>query len=87
MRARRWRHGQLEADERHTLKETLYFRNELLMMLGQAGFDSIRIEDGYEHADPTPDSATGHALNQDHPRHGTWTCGWACNDLVVHMRT
>ncbi len=56
MRARRWRHGQLEADERHTLKETLYFRNELLMMLGQAGFDSIRIEGGYEHADPTPDS-------------------------------
>jgi len=56
MRARRWRHGQLEADERHTLKETLYFRNELLMMLGQAGFEDIRVEGGYEHADPTSDS-------------------------------
>jgi hypothetical protein len=25
-------------------------------MLGQAGFDGIRVEGGYEHADPTPDS-------------------------------
>ena len=56
MRARRWRHGHLEADERHTLKETLYFRNELLMMLQQAGFGRIRVEGGYAHAEPTRDS-------------------------------
>jgi len=56
MRARRWRHGQLEADEHHTLKETLYFRNELLMMLRQAGFEGIGVEGGYEHADATGDS-------------------------------
>jgi SAM-dependent methyltransferase len=56
MRARRWRHGHLEADESHILRETLYFRNELLMMLQQAGFDRIRVEGGYAHADATRDS-------------------------------
>ena len=56
MRARRWRDGQLEADERRTLKATMYLRNELVMMLGQAGFKDIRVEGGYEHADPTSDS-------------------------------
>ncbi len=33
------------------------------------------------------DERDGDALNQDHLRHGRWTCGWACNDLVAHMRT
>ena len=46
----------LEADEHQILKETLYFRNELLMMLQQAGFDRIRVEGGYAHADPARDS-------------------------------
>jgi SAM-dependent methyltransferase len=56
MRARRWRGGHLEADERHTLKETLYFRYELLMMLHQAGFGPIAVEGGYEHAPPARDT-------------------------------
>lgn len=49
MRARRWRAGLLEADERYALKERLYFRDELLMMLTLAGFHDIRVEGDYVH--------------------------------------
>ena len=38
------------------LKETVYFRNELLMMFQQAGFGRIRVEGGYDHAEPACDS-------------------------------
>jgi SAM-dependent methyltransferase len=56
MRARRWRDGRLEADEEYTLKESLYFRNELVMTLERAGFRDIRVEAGYLAAEPTPDA-------------------------------
>jgi len=45
-----------EGDERHILKETLYFRNDLLMMLQQAGFDRIRVEGGQAHPEAIRDS-------------------------------
>jgi hypothetical protein len=56
MRARRWRDGRLEADERHTLKEVLYFRAEMVMMLRQAGFTDVRTEGDYRAVDATRDS-------------------------------
>ncbi len=56
MHAMQWRDGQLSADEEHTLRECLYFRNELLMMLGQAGFEDIQVYDGYTEAEATGDS-------------------------------
>jgi SAM-dependent methyltransferase len=54
--ARRWRDGRLEADERYTLKETLYFCHEVVMLLQQAGFDHIRVEGDYAAAEPTRDT-------------------------------
>jgi hypothetical protein len=55
MRARRWRDGRLEADEEYTLAESLYFRNELLLMLDRVGFADVRVEAGYTGAEPTRD--------------------------------
>lgn len=39
----RWRDGQLITQEEHILKGCLYFKNELLMMLEQAGFRDIAV--------------------------------------------
>jgi SAM-dependent methyltransferase len=54
MQAERWRDGELEAEERHTLTMNLYFRNELLMMLERAGFTDVVV-----HGDHTAAAATG----------------------------
>lgn len=56
MHASRWRAGQLDADERYTLKERLYFHDEMLMMLALAGFDDIRVEADYSHNEVTSDA-------------------------------
>ncbi len=47
MHAERWRDGELVEVEEFTLKEVLYLKNELIMMLGQAGFREISVEGGY----------------------------------------
>jgi SAM-dependent methyltransferase len=56
MRARRFRDGELEADEEHTLVESFYFKNELLLMLEQVGFHDIRIQADHSDREPNPDS-------------------------------
>jgi SAM-dependent methyltransferase len=48
-----WRQGQLLAAEERTLRERLYFRNELLMLLQQAGFGDITVHGAYTDAEAT----------------------------------
>ena len=55
MHAERWRDGELEAEEDRTLTINLYFRNELLLLLEQAGFADVRIEGDHNDLPPTPD--------------------------------
>lgn len=42
-----YRAGQLVAEERGRLEESLYFHNELLLMLEQAGFTDVTVQEGY----------------------------------------
>jgi SAM-dependent methyltransferase len=50
MRALLWREGRLIAEEEHTFQTTLYFRNELLLMLAQTGFTDVEVRAGYSEA-------------------------------------
>ncbi|MEJ7791117.1 MAG: class I SAM-dependent methyltransferase [Gaiellaceae bacterium] len=55
MRAFMWRDGELAAQEEHRLTTTLYFRDELVLMLKCAGFGDIEVRGQYNDAEPTPD--------------------------------
>lgn len=55
MVARRWRDGELEAEETHRLDIGLYFKNELLLMLERAGFQDVVVHGDHVEAPPTPD--------------------------------
>ena len=56
IRARHWRGDTLLAEEEHTLQSQEYLRNELLMMLEQAGFGQIEIQGDFVEAQGTADS-------------------------------
>jgi SAM-dependent methyltransferase len=43
IRAEKWRDGRLVAAEERALTERMYFRDELLGMLGRAGFDDVEV--------------------------------------------
>jgi SAM-dependent methyltransferase len=58
MRALLWRANRIVADEEHTLQESLYFRNELLMLLAQAGFGEVAVFGGYADRAATADDTT-----------------------------
>ena len=49
------RDGQVVAEEEHTLTENLYFHNEVLLLLVQAGFGQIVVHGGYADAPPAAD--------------------------------
>lgn len=51
----RWRANQLEAAETHRLAIGMYFKNEMVMMLEQAGFTSIELHGEHEERPPAPD--------------------------------
>ena len=55
MHAQRWRDGELEAEEKHLLTITLYFKNELLLMLERAGFGDIEVQGDHNNAAATAD--------------------------------
>jgi SAM-dependent methyltransferase len=55
MRAELWRDGTLEAKEQHALTIGLYFRNELLLMLEQAGFADVEVQGDHNDAPATSD--------------------------------
>ena len=54
LRAQKRAGGEVVAEE-HRLSLRFYFRDELLLMLERAGFDSVRVEAGYTGAEPTAD--------------------------------
>jgi SAM-dependent methyltransferase len=53
MRAELWREGRLVAQEDRLLQENLYFRNEILLMLANAGFADVSVHAGYSAIEPT----------------------------------
>ena len=55
MRARLWHEGQIVKEEAHDLHENLYFAQEILLMLDEAGFRDVVVEGGYTGLPATPD--------------------------------
>ena len=55
MHAQRWRDGELEAEEKHTLTINLYFKNELLLMLERAGFRDVTVQGDHNDEEATAD--------------------------------
>jgi SAM-dependent methyltransferase len=55
MHAELWRDGTLEAEEDHALTIGMYFTNELLLMLEQAGFADVVVQGDHNDAPATPD--------------------------------
>jgi SAM-dependent methyltransferase len=57
MRAGMWRDGELVREEEHSLQMTLYFKNELLLLLERAGFTDVVVHGDYRDEPPTGDTA------------------------------
>ena len=55
MRARLWRDGQIVKEESYRLQQSLYFAQEILLLLDQAGFRDLRVESGYTGQPATAD--------------------------------
>ena len=55
LRASMWRGDDLVAEEEHTLKLMLYFRDEIVLMLERAGFSGVEVQAGYTGGEPTAD--------------------------------
>jgi SAM-dependent methyltransferase len=53
MRAELWREGRLIMQEERLLQENLYFRNEILLLLVNAGFGDVSVRAGYNARKPT----------------------------------
>ncbi len=47
MRAERWRDEELLEEEVHTLTQNVYFKNELVLLLKQAGFEGVTVQGGF----------------------------------------
>ena len=58
MRARLWRAGDLVREETYTLSENLYFAQELLLLLEEAGFRGMTMEAAYTGRPATVDDET-----------------------------
>jgi len=55
MRARLWRNGLLREQEERLLREILYFRNEMVLLLANAGFTAVSLRAGYSAEEATAD--------------------------------
>jgi len=53
--ARLWSGGRVVAQEAYSLKDDLYFAQEILRMLGETGFRDVRVEGGYTGLPATAD--------------------------------
>jgi SAM-dependent methyltransferase len=53
MQASMWRNGDLVAEEEHELMLTLYFKDEILLMLERAGFVDLTVAAALTDAEPT----------------------------------
>ncbi|MEO8207830.1 MAG: methyltransferase domain-containing protein [Chloroflexota bacterium] len=58
IRARLWRGGVIVAEEEHRLAENLYFAQEIVLLLDEAGFRDVRVEGGYTGRPATPDDGS-----------------------------
>ena len=56
MRGFMWREGRLVEQDEHVLQMTLYFTNELHLMLDRAGFSDIELRGDYSDEEPTTDT-------------------------------
>ncbi len=48
IRATLWRDGEIVKEEVHAMRERAFFRNELLLLLAQAGFADVEVRAGYD---------------------------------------
>jgi SAM-dependent methyltransferase len=55
VRIRLWHGGEIVKEEAYTLKENLYFAQEVLLLLGEAGFRDAAVEGGYTGRPATAD--------------------------------
>jgi SAM-dependent methyltransferase len=55
LRALRWRDGELVEEEEHLLTTTLYFKDEIVLMLERAGFEDVDVRGRHNDEPPTPD--------------------------------
>jgi hypothetical protein len=55
VRVRLWRSGEIVKEESYRLKESLYFVQEILLMLDEAGFRDVAVEGGYTGRPATAD--------------------------------
>jgi len=55
MRARLWHGGHIIKEEAHDLHENLYFAQEILLLLDEAGFRDVAVEGGYTRLPAVPD--------------------------------
>ena len=53
IRAARWRGDALLAEEERELSVSLYFTNEIVLMMERCGFRDVAVEAGYTGAEPT----------------------------------
>jgi SAM-dependent methyltransferase len=53
IRAEMWSDGSLVAEEEHALAMTLYFKDEIVLMLERVGFVEVAVRAGYTGAEPT----------------------------------
>ena len=53
--AQRWQDEQLLGEEERTLTSNIYFKNELLLMLRQAGFDDVAVQGDFLEVEATPE--------------------------------
>jgi len=55
IRAELWRDGERIKKEHYKLLEIRYFKNEMVMLLEQAGFSDISVKGGYTENEATAD--------------------------------
>jgi len=58
IRARLWRGGEIVGEEAYSLRESIYFAQETLLLLDEAGFRNVTIEGGYTGLAATADDGT-----------------------------
>ncbi len=58
IRARLWRAGELVREETHNLSENLYFAQELLLLLDEAGFRDVTVQAAYTDRPATAEDET-----------------------------
>lgn len=55
MHAQLWKEDELLADERHEIRMTVYFKDEIVLMLEKVGFSGVRVLGYHNDAEPTSD--------------------------------